>query len=163
MLIVYTGDGKGKTTAAVGLAVRAAGAGKSVTFIKFMKGFESSEDRMLESIGVNLVRTGMKRFVVPGKATPDDIREAEKGLSHFSSCDDDVIICDELNVAMMFGLLDEGRVRNEILRKKGSHVVLVTGRGAPEWLLEMANIVTEMKEVKHWFNDGRAAIKGVDY
>ena len=162
MLIVYTGNGKGKTTAAVGLAVRAAGAGKAVEVFKFMKGRESSEDRALESIGIKVHRLGRQAFVNLRDPSEADRKLALEGLEMMAKSNADVIIADELNVAAGYGLVTV-KDALEAIRSLGNRVVVSTGRNAPEEFINEASIATEMREIKHHFNDGVPAIRGIDF
>lgn len=170
LIQVYTGDGKGKTTASVGLAVRAAGAGLRVAFVQFVKGGRrSSELAMLGQLGVRVERpaeasTGL---LGPTGITDDDRRAAAEawGIAGeaIASGVYDVVILDEACVALAHGLVDE-RALDDALAARPSHVeVVLTGRGAPEALLELADLVTEMRAQKHPFDRGIPARLGIEY
>jgi cob(I)alamin adenosyltransferase len=178
MLQLYTGDGKGKTTAAVGLAVRAAGAGKKVAFIQFDKGFEKEdfyhERRVLESIpGIELMPTGVQRMTPGGDfrfgVNDDDRREAARGveltLEALASGRYDLVVADEILSAASYGLIEEEallRVVEAALSRRETETVF-TGRGAPEGVVEKADLVTEMRKVKHYFDSGVKARPGIEY
>ncbi len=166
---VYTGNGKGKTTAAFGLALRAAGHGLKVLIIQLMKGWEGYGEveacKRIENIDV--VRFGTPEFVNPASPKPIDIEEARKALEYAKkailSGEYDVIVLDEVNVALHFRLVKLSDVL-ELIEKKPPHVELVlTGRYAPPELIEVADLVTVMEEVKHPFKQGIVSRKGIDY
>ena len=162
MLIVYTGNGKGKTTASLGIALRAVGAGKTVEVFKFMKGRESSEDSVLRKLGVPVHLLGRKEFVNLKNPDSVDIELAKKGLELLENSKAEIVIADELNVATGYGLMPVDAAIS-VLRKFNDRVIVSTGRSAPKEFIEMADIVTEMKEIKHHFNEGKPAMKGVDF
>jgi len=164
---VYTGNGKGKTTAALGLALRAYGAGKRVFIGQFVKGKPYSEIEAIDKYlkGIELKQYGLDCFIYK-KPDIDDINAAQKGLEEMKdiiySGDYDLVIMDELNIALYFKLFDLKDVI-EILNNKPSHVELViTGRYATDKIIEMADLVTEMKEVKHYYTKGVEARKGIE-
>lgn len=166
---VYTGDGKGKTTAALGLALRMAGQGGRVAFIQFMKGWDFyGEIRGLKSLpGVRHERTGRADYVYRGRELEVDRTEALRGLALGREClasgDYDLVVLDELNVALDYGLVGIDAVLEAIrLRSFGVEVVM-TGRGAPEALLEAADLVTEMREIRHPYSKGMVSRRGIDY
>ena len=167
---VYTGDGKGKTTACVGLAVRAAGAGLRVAFVQFVKGGRrSSELAMLEQLGVRVERpaeasTGL---LSPTGITDEDRRAAGEAwgiaADAIASGAYDVVVLDEACVALAHGMVDE-RELLEVLDARPVHVeVVLTGRGAPPALVERADLVTEMRAQKHPFDRGIPARFGIEY
>jgi cob(I)alamin adenosyltransferase len=169
MIQIYTGNGKGKTTAALGLAMRAAGHGLRVLIIQFMKGKinygELETVKKLENISIE--QHGRPDFVNPEKPDPEDVRLAEKGLSRareaVMSNDYDVLVLDEINVAVSFGLLKVADVV-KLLEKAPKNVELIlTGRYMPEEFARYADLITECREVKHYFNKGTTARKGFDY
>lgn len=166
---VYTGDGKGKTTAALGLALRMAGQGGKVAFIQFMKGWDFyGEIEGLKNIpGVRHERTGTPDYVYRGQESTVDRVEAQRGFDLARECLKggyyDLVVLDELNVVLDFGLLELEPVM-ELLRSRPSHVeVVVTGRGAPEALSAEADLVTEMREVRHPYKKGIISRRGIDY
>jgi cob(I)alamin adenosyltransferase len=163
---VYTGNGKGKTTAAVGLAMRAAGAGFRVYFCQFLKGRASSEHNALarfpESITVH--RSGKKTFVI--EPTGSDRlcarRCFKKAADAIASNDYSVVVLDEIIAVVRLGLIDIQELL-EVLRTRPVGVEIVcTGRNAPQELLELADLVTEMKEIKHYFANGVDARIGIE-
>jgi cob(I)alamin adenosyltransferase len=164
---VYTGNGKGKTTAALGLALRAYGAGKKVFIGQFVKGKPYSEIVAIEKYlkGIEIKQYGLECFIYK-KPDINDINAAQKGLAEMRdiifSGDYDIVIMDELNIALYYNLFDLGGVI-DILENKPSHVELViTGRYANEKIIELADLVTEMKEIKHYYNEGVDARKGIE-
>ncbi len=166
---VYTGDGKGKTTAALGLTLRIAGHGGKVAFIQFMKGWDFyGEIAGLALLpGVRHERTGTPDYVYRGKEQPVDVDEAKRGLKlaedFLASGDYDLVVLDEINIAVDFGLVDVDAVVGAV-KTRPSHVeVLMTGRSAPKEFLDMADLVTEMKEIRHPYNRGLASRRGSDF
>ncbi len=164
---VYTGDGKGKTTAALGLALRAAGAGLKVFIAQFMKLGDYSEIKALERFGeeVTVEQYGLGRFI-RGNPDPADIDAARKGLERvreiFTAGRHGLVILDEANVAAACGLFSPVDLLDLInARPEGVEVVL-TGRNAAPEILTRADLVTEMKMVKHYFQKGVAARTGIE-
>ncbi len=164
---IYTGDGKGKTTAALGLALRAAGAGLKVFFAQFLKNGTYSEHRALERFSDLIqVRQYGRGCFVSGKPKDEDIEYAKKGLEEvkqiIGSGKYDLVVLDEINIAVYFGLIDVDEVL-ELIRQKPANVELVlTGRRADSRLIEVADLVTEMKEVKHYYKKGVLARVGIE-
>ncbi|MBC2888995.1 cob(I)yrinic acid a,c-diamide adenosyltransferase [Gordonibacter massiliensis (ex Traore et al. 2017)] len=165
---VYTGNGKGKTTAAVGLAVRAAGAGLRVYFGQFMKNNETGELAALRALGNRVV---VEQYGTGGEiAAPDpqaDARATQAGLKRAREAllggRYDVVVLDEANVADALGYLDAGALL-ELVRERPRDVELVlTGRGAGGDIRAAADLVTEMREVKHYFRDGVPARRGIEF
>lgn len=166
---VYTGNGKGKTTAAFGLALRAIGRGLKVYIIQFIKGgFDYGELYVVDRLpNLTLKAFGRGKFVVAKPPEGKDVgfaREAfELAKKVVMSGEYDLVVLDEVNVAMSLGLIGVGEVL-ELVRDKPVHVeVVLTGRGAPDELVEVADLVTEMREVKHPYRKGVAARKGIEY
>jgi len=166
LIQVYTGGGKGKTTAALGLALRAAGAGLKVYIAQFIKGKSCSEHRALKKFkDIKIEQFGSGCFVK--KISKGDRELFRSGLAavkkSLKNKKYDVIILDEINVALKLGLLD----CNELIRiLKGvpkKREVILTGRDAPCGILELADLVSEIKEVKHYFHKGVSARKGIEY
>ncbi|MGB9881983.1 MAG: cob(I)yrinic acid a,c-diamide adenosyltransferase [Methanomassiliicoccales archaeon] len=169
LVILYTGDGKGKTTAAFGLAMRAAGHGKRICIIQFMKRCgecgEVKAVKKFDTITLRQFGTGM--FVVKGKHKKEDTEEAARGMVFASEALTsglyDLVILDEICIAVDFGLIDVDDVL-ELLKKRNPGVdVVLTGRNAPEALIDVADLVTEMKAVKHPYDDGMGAREGIEY
>jgi cob(I)alamin adenosyltransferase len=177
-LQMYIGDGKGKTTAAIGLAVRAAGAGFRVAFIQFDKGYDKeefySERNVLRAIpGISVLPTGMIRMMPDGnfrfKNIPDDLAEAQRGLQlareAVSGSEFDVIICDEILSSILTKLITREEVEALIetfRRQKGKDLIL-TGRTTMQSLIDKADLVTEMKKLKHYFDQGKPARRGIEF
>ena len=165
---IYTGDGKGKTTAALGLALRACGQGARVAVVQFMKGWDHYGE--LNSVQllpkVTLVQTGRPDYVYRGKEIQKDYDEAERGLTEarrFAADGVDLLVLDEINVALDYGLLKLEDVMALVKSKPRDMELVLTGRNAAKELLELADLVTEMREVKHPYQKGVKARRGVEY
>lgn len=164
---VYTGDGKGKTTAAIGLAVRAAGAGLRVFIGQFIKGRACSEAEALQRLDdmIAFRQFGRGQFIYD-KPTPEDIRMARSGLDEVErvltegTCS--VVILDEANVAVSVGLFPVERLLDLVEAKPDSVELVFTGRNASPRLIARADLVTDMHEVKHYFAAGVPARQGID-
>ena len=188
MLQVYTGNGKGKTTAAIGLAIRALGAGHKVFLMQFMKSLAYSEQHILQTMpNLTLETTGKPFFIAeegmmdertrealgadviifPKGHPPDDyVALLTSGLARvmdiISKGEMNLIILDEINIALSFGLLQREQME-ELLHALPSETELVcTGRNAPQWLLDRADLITEMREVRHYYERGISARKGIE-
>jgi cob(I)alamin adenosyltransferase len=164
---VYTGDGKGKTTAAFGLALRAAGAGLRVYIGQFIKGMHYAELDALKRFEdlITVTQFGSGCFI-HGDPTQKDIDLAQQGLRTMKDVviagNHDVVILDEANVAVFFGLFTVQDVL-DVMDAKPPHVELViTGRRAPQELIDRADLVTEMHEVKHYYTQGVEARTGIE-
>jgi cob(I)alamin adenosyltransferase len=169
LIQVYTGSGKGKTSAAFGLALRAIGRGLKVFIIQFIKGgFDYGELYVVDKLpNLELKAFGRGKFITEKPAGKEDIGLAEEALALaekvVKSGEYDVVILDEINVALNLKLISLEKVL-KLLKNKPTHVELVlTGRYAPSEIIEAADLVTEMKEVKHPFNKGFQARKGIEY
>ena len=164
---VYTGDGKGKTTAALGLALRAAGAGLRVCIIQFMKGAETSEIAALRKLDdlITVRRYGRTGFV-EGAPEDEDIRLACEGLEEAEravvSGEYNVVILDEANVAVNLGLFSVSDLLRLMDRKPEQVELVITGRKADPQVIERADLVTEMSEIKHYYHKGVSARKGIE-
>jgi cob(I)alamin adenosyltransferase len=165
---LYTGDGKGKTTAAFGLALRASGAGKKVFFAQFVKGKSYSENEAIERMipGIAVRQFGRSCFIV-NTPEKEDIEAARNGLKEVEkiirSGTYDVVILDEACIAIYYRLFtEEELIRIMDNRPEGTEMV-ITGRYATPGLIEYADLVTEMKEVKHYYHRGVKARKGIEY
>lgn len=164
---VYTGNGKGKTTAALGLALRAAGAGLKVFIVQFMKKQKCSEHLALERfrgmVTVRLCGTGLLRGKRPSTA---DMRAALNGLEEarkaIGSGNYDVVILDEANVATYYELIQVKDLLDLIGRKPAKAELVITGRYADQKVLEAADLVTEMLDVKHYGKQGVLARRGIE-
>ena len=163
---VYTGNGKGKTTAALGLVLRTVCAGNKVFMGQFMKGQDYSELKAVDFLpGFKMEQFGGVAFL-NGKPTDKDIADAEKGLSRIkeviTSGEYDVIVLDEINTALFFKLLDVAQVIDVINLKKENVEIILTGRYAPQEIVDRADLVTEMKEIKHYYQNGVASRIGIE-
>lgn len=165
-LQVYTGDGKGKTTAAFGLAVRALCAGRRVYIGQFVKSMKYSETG-IEALfaGLRIEQLGSGCFI-DRDPSPEDVALARTGLTRcreaMTSGEYDLVVLDELTIALHYGLLGVGEVL-EALRSREAHVeAVVTGRYAPQELIDAADLVTEMREVKHYYAHGVRSREGID-
>ncbi|HNT28954.1 MAG TPA: cob(I)yrinic acid a,c-diamide adenosyltransferase [bacterium] len=166
MMQVYTGDGKGKTTAAIGLAVRALGAGKRVFIAQFVKGMRYSELNLLERLeGLELRRYGRDCFIVK-KPEQADIDLARQGLSEATAILKegryDLVILDEACIALYYHLFSLDELLAAIKGRAPRVEVVVTGRYAPQGLIDAADLVTEMREVKHYYQKGVQAREGIE-
>lgn len=168
--IVFTGDGKGKTTAAIGMAMRAAGQRLKVLIIQFMKGQSNiGELTALDQchLPIEIKSFGRPGFVQSRACEPLDIYLANKGLACFRSAllgsRYEMVVLDEILVAIEFGLLKEGALREDMLRRPSHMHIVLTGRNATKRILDMADLVTEMKELKHPYNVGIKAQAGIEY
>lgn len=166
---VYTGNGKGKTTAALGLAMRAAGHGFKVYMIQFMKGqINYGELKTAEVIPeFEIKQFGRPEFVSKENPDPEDIKLARKGLAYakkiISSKKYDIVILDEINVAVDFNLIKEEDVITLIKEKPKTVELVLTGRKCPREVVKIADYVTEMLEIKHPFIEGTMARKGIGW
>ncbi len=165
---IYTGDGKGKTTAALGLALRAVGAGKHVFIAQFVKGMPYSEIVSIKKYlpNITLLQFGLDCFIV-NKPTNKDIEAAQRGLLEVSEIIAsnlyDVVILDEVCIALYYKLFTVDEVIDILNSKPETMEIILTGRYAPDELIEMADLVTEMKEVKHYYNQDVEARKGIEF
>jgi len=164
---VYTGNGKGKTTAALGLAIRAAGAGLKVFIAQFIKMGEYSEIKALKRFKdlITVEQFGTGRFI-KDKPSASDIEIARKGIEKikvaFTSGQYNVVIMEEANVAAKLGLLSVENILKIMDEKPKDVELVITGRGADSRIIEKADLVTEMKEVKHYFQKGVKARTGIE-
>jgi cob(I)alamin adenosyltransferase len=162
---VYTGNGKGKTTAAIGLSTRAVGAGLKVFFIQFLKGQYTSEMKSFEKLGIEFYQGGKPEFII-GKPQKEDIEAAERTLElareKATSGKYDIVVLDEVNVAIYMGLVKEEDVLELMKTKSPTTELVLTGRYASERIMKNADLVTEMKEIKHYFNAGVKERAGIE-
>jgi cob(I)alamin adenosyltransferase len=163
---VYTGDGKGKTTASMGLALRALCADKKVIMIQFIKGMAYSELRASEFLpGFRIEQYGRDCFI---NRNPEqaDIDCAVRGLGRLreaaSSGEYDIVIADEINMALYYKLFAAHEVLDILNSRAGGTEMILTGRRAPQEIIDAADLVTEMKEVKHYYNEGVIAREGIE-
>lgn len=164
---IYTGNGKGKTTAALGLAIRAAGSGLQVFLAQFIKGQQYSELKSLSRLSdqITVEQFGSLRFI-NGKPSASDIEAALYGLERVKSSmlsgRFDMIIIDEGNVAVNYGLLSKQDLLDLIAMKPENLELVITGRDALPEVIDKADLVTEMKAVKHYYNKGVNARVGIE-
>jgi len=166
---VYTGDGKGKTTAALGLALRAAGWGYRTFIGQFMKGRDYGELRSVPLVSpyLTIEQFGAASFVQVNEATAEDIAMAEEGLRRIrevvASGDYQIVVMDEICVAIFFRLVSTGDVLDIIRGRPPGVELVLTGRRAPQEILDVADLVTEMVEVKHPHRCGIRPRRGVEH
>lgn len=172
LLIVYTGPGKGKTTCALGTAFRAVGQGLRVLMVQFIKGSwhygELDAAKMLGDDKFEIRPMGRGFVKVGGTETdPEDIRMAEEcweaGRSAIYGRQYDLVILDEINYTISYKMLDAQKVADALKARPEQVHVICTGRNAHPLLVEQADLVTEMKEVKHPYTKGILAQRGIDY
>jgi len=165
---VYTGNGKGKTTSALGLAMRAVGHGFKVIMIQFMKGkVNYGELNSAKKLGIEIIQFGRPTFVDKDNPDPIDIEEARKALSFAKKIlkegKYDIVILDEINVALDFNLISLEDVLDLIESKPESVELILTGRYAHAKVVERADLVSEIIEIKHPYMKGVEARKGIEY
>ena len=164
---IFTGNGKGKTTAALGLSIRAAGAGLKVYFAQFIKKGDYSEIKALRRFSdqITVRQFGLGRFT-DHNPTPEDIQAARSGLEQVKQVmadnNHDIIILDEANVAVKFGLFAVQDLINLIVHKPYEMELVITGRYASPRIIDMADMVTEMKPIKHYYLKGVEARVGIE-
>ena len=165
---VYTGNGKGKTTAALGLALRAAGHGLKVLMVQFMKGSASGEFEACQRLSpfLTIIKAGREGFIFKGEVDPVDLKLAEEGFllakKAIESGEYDIVILDEINMAVDFGLISLSDLLQLVDSKPGTVELVLTGRNARPELLDKADLVTEMVERKHYYVKGVPARKGIE-
>ena len=164
---VYTGNGKGKTTAALGLALRAAGAGLKVYFAQFIKGMDYSELHSIKKLSGNITlkQYGRECFIYK-EPDEEDFRAARNGFEEISNIISEgqyeIVVLDEINIAIYYKLISVAEVL-ELINNKPENVELVlTGRNVDKKIIERADLVTEMKEIKHYYQKGIHARKGIE-
>jgi cob(I)alamin adenosyltransferase len=171
LIQIYTGTGKGKSTAAIGQAVRAAGHGFKVGFLSFFKdpeAFGYGEYKSLEKLGIKTFLFARKHPHFYKELNPDDVcRECSKGLGFIEELirdpSWDMLVLDELNIALRDGFLKEEDVLSLLAAKPGKLELVLTGRGVTERIIEKADLVSEIREVKHPYSSGGKSRKGIEY
>ena len=158
---LYTGNGKGKTTASLGLALRAAGTGLKTIIIQFMKGQHYSELESVKKLDglITIEQYGSKKFCMPDKKNFDDhYYYARKGFTRaLDVIEDDqysIVILDEIVTALLFTLVTMDDIKEIIKKKPDNRELVLTGRGAPQEVIDLCDLVTEMKEIKHYYTEG---------
>ncbi len=164
---VYTGDGKGKTTAALGLALRAAGRGLKVLITQFAKGSDTGELRALKDIpNITLHRCGTERFITENPAR-EIIEKTREGFAEVRreilTGQYDMVILDEINIAVHFKMISAEEVLTLIDDKPAHTELILTGRKAAPEIIARADLVTEMRNVKHYYDRAVGARKGIEY
>ncbi len=171
LIIVNTGPGKGKTTAAMGTALRAVGQGMRVLMLQFLKGsWHYGELDAVKEFGDKFVLKQMGRgFVKVGaeKPDPEDVRLVEQAWTEaeaaIQSGQWDLVVLDEINYAVSYGMLDPAKVVESLKKKPDMVHVILTGRNAHPTIVELADTVTEMRQVKHAYEKGVMAQRGIEY
>jgi len=165
---IYTGNGKCKTTASIGLAVRALSRGLRVCLIQFIKGNEAEgECALLKETfdNIKVISTGTQNFIFDAPSK-DEFKEAERGLNAakeaVASNEYDLVILDEINVAINLDIIQLDEIVKMIKNKPDTVELVLTGRGAKDELIELADLVTEMKPIKHYFDKGVKARVGIE-
>lgn len=168
LIHIYTGDGKGKTTAAVGLCVRATGSGLRVLFAQFLKGRKTGEIASLGKIGVDILRSEEIIKFIPDM-TQEELAECRAAQQDIfkrvkqSMPDYDLVVLDEVFGALATGMVDKEAVIRLIKKKPDGTELVLTGRGAPQEIIELADYVSEIRPIKHPFDKGINARKGIEY
>lgn len=168
MIQLYTGSGKGKTTAALGLALRAAGHGMKTLIIQFMKGQKYGELESAKKLAplIKIEQMGLDTFVHVSGPSEEDCRMAQAGLKRartaMESGECDILVLDEINVAVYFRLLGVDEVLELIERKPDKMELVLTGRYAHPALIRRADLVTHMEAVKHYYDRGVDARDGIE-
>ncbi|MDO8265464.1 MAG: cob(I)yrinic acid a,c-diamide adenosyltransferase [Candidatus Saccharibacteria bacterium] len=180
VIVVYTGDGKGKTSASVGLLARALGRDWKVAYVQFVKTWETGESKFIDKVveanvfGDKLFYfRGGKGFYNAGDISAKDVTEAEHkkaaedtyaiALEKATSGDYDLVICDEKNNSVHDGLLPVKKLEELLTKRSPKTSICVTGRNFPKSLLKFTDIATDMTKIKHHFDDKFLANKGIDY
>jgi len=166
---VYTGNGKGKTSAAFGLALRAVGRGLKVYVIQFIKGgFDYGELHIIEKLpNIKLATFGRGKFITDVPPSEEDIKLAKQAFELakkvMNSSEYDVVVLDEINVALNLKMIGIDEVVHLIMNRPKHVELILTGRCAPVQIIDAADLVTEMKEIKHPYAQGVPPRKGIEY
>ncbi len=165
---IYTGDGKGKTTASLGLVLRALGQGLRPAVLQFMKADPTwGEIVTLTKLGVPVQQCGLDHWVLKGEASEEDLAAAAAGLDRAKALVDggevDLVVLDELVTAIFFELVPVSRVLELMAGKPAAVELVITGRRAPDELVEAADLVTEMRPLKHYYDAGVQARPGIEF
>lgn len=180
VVVVYTGEGKGKTSASVGLLARALGRGWKVSYVQFVKMWETGESKFIEKLlesgtfeGKLAYYRGGKGFYNAGDLSAKDVTETEhkqaaldtykRAYEHATSGEYDLVICDEINNSVHDGLLPIARLEKLFKDRSPKTSLCITGRNFPEELLKYTDIATNMTKIKHHFDEKFLANKGIDY
>lgn len=163
---LYYGDGKGKTTAAMGLALRALGSGKRVVVLQFLKGGQSGEIPLLEQLGAKIYRgkAGQKFVFQMNDAEKAETRALQNtNLAAAMAEPADLLILDEAGSAWELDMADKALLQQAVLQRPAGQECVLTAHAAPQWMLDAADYVTEMKCLRHPYQKGIAARKGIEY
>lgn len=167
LIQIYTGRGKGKTTAALGLAIRAAGHGFKVGIVHFMKIWDYGEVKSLEKLGIDLFRYGTTELIDPKNPSPIDFEQADEAIGKAEELVEkggyDILILDEINVAVDFNLIPLTRVVDLLEKKPDNLELVITGRNCPKELIERADLVSVIDVIKHPYSNGMEARKGIEF
>jgi cob(I)alamin adenosyltransferase len=166
LVIVHTGDGKGKTSAALGMLLRSLGHGFKCAVVQFIKGDQGSAETLLKSSLLKWDRVG-EGFTWDTQSRERDIEKVKEGWviveAHLADPDLKFLLLDELNIVLAYDYLPVETILNALAGKREDLHVVVTGRGAPQALMDVADLVTEMKEIKHPFRAGIQAQAGIEF
>ena len=163
---LYYGDGKGKTTAAMGLALRALGSGKRVVVLQFLKGGQSGEVPLLEQLGAKIYRgkAGQKFVFQMNDAEKAETRALQNAnLAAAMAEPADLLVLDEAGSAWELDMVDKALLQQAVLQRPAGQECVLTAHVAPQWMLDAADYVTEMKCLRHPYQKGVAARKGIEY
>ena len=166
LLHLYYGDGKGKTTAAMGLALRALGSGKRIVILQFLKGGKSGEIPLLEQLGARVYRgkAGQKFvFQMNEEEKAATRRLQNENLAAAMAESADLLILDEAGSAWELDMVDKELLQRAVLDRPAGQECVLTAHAAPQWMLDAADYVTEMKCVRHPYQKGVAARQGIEY
>jgi cob(I)alamin adenosyltransferase len=168
LIQIYTGDGKGKTTAALGLALRAVGHGMKVLMIQFMKGDQYGELESSKRLSpyLTLRQVGRETFISISNPDPRDLQLAQEGFSiakkAIQNNEYDIVILDEINLAVDYGLIPMAEILHLIDSKPEEVELILTGRNVKREIIERADLITEMVDRKHYYGKGVPARKGIE-
>ncbi|MDD2903523.1 MAG: cob(I)yrinic acid a,c-diamide adenosyltransferase [Syntrophales bacterium] len=169
LIQVYTGDGKGKTTCSLGLALRAVGQGLKVLMLQFLKGRDTGEAQAAARLAPDMTLRSFGRPVLVNlkSPAPEDLALAREALDLAKEAvragEHDLVILDEINVALAYGLIPLEEVLEMLKTRPGWVEVVLTGRQAPPELIELADLVTEMRPLKHYYEAGIPARRGIEW
>ncbi len=167
MILVFTGKGKGKTTAALGCAIRAKGRNKKVVLIQFLKGSNTGELSLIRELNLfPIYRFGTENFFYPESPDQKIVDLVKKGIKFalklVSSGEFDILILDELNLVFHWGIAEPDEFLRAVETFPEEKHIIITGRCAPESIIKRADLVTEMREVKHYFTGTGKPVEGLD-
>ena len=166
MIQIYTGEGKGKTTAAVGLTIRAIGHGKRVYFAQFMKAWPTGELEILQRLDGVIIDRSWDGYFVKGEPTPLQkglVKEQYRRIFAAFCKPFDLIVCDEIIVTHLFGLLEERDILELMEALPHSKELVLTGRGATTAMIQKADLVSYIQKIKHYFDKGMQAREGIEF